>query len=357
MTAISASRTTGSKRARCSRQASRSCSSKPASAVPTTSASPSDATAPTRRPRPGLPRPVHPGASYARSNPYLSPDSRWAGRRSRAPTFDGRTRRGLQARGEFLKGHSYEGYRQSVSTRMASSIGQGWDRSRRSFVVNGSTTTSAPRARGEATDAGDASAPAGSGHAAVELPAPAWRPAAYQDPIDRPSATYPPSGSLKRWRARFVRKYDGTTAWRRVAAGILLLVTLSLAAVVVATRVTTRSAVARAADNLEGARAAFYRLVDERAEFAASADTPDHRASALPFDDDQPGYREGRRDAHEMAEGYRQNLNAQFAIVTDSGRTSIGYGRMAGRTRTACAVADSRPRRSGRRIAPRHRGH
>ena len=55
----------------------------------------------------------------------------------------------------------------------------------------------------------------------------------------------------------------------RVAAGTLLLVALSLAAVVfTATRVSTRSAVARAADNLDGARSAFYRLVDERAEFA-----------------------------------------------------------------------------------------
>ena len=56
----------------------------------------------------------------------------------------------------------------------------------------------------------------------------------------------------------------------RVAAGILLLVALSVTAVVItATRVATRSAVARATDNLEGARSAFYGLVDDRAAFAA----------------------------------------------------------------------------------------
>ena len=64
-----------------------------------------------------------------------------------------------------------------------------------------------------------------------------------------------------------IRWHDRMEA--RVAAGILLLVTLSLAAVVLAvTRVATRSAVERAADNLEGARSAFYHLVDERAAFA-----------------------------------------------------------------------------------------
>src|SRR5688500_20338336 len=67
---------------------------------------------------------------------------------------------------------------------------------------------------------------------------------------------------------REIRWHDRMEA--RLGAGLLLRVALSLAAVVfTATRVTTRSAAARAADNLEGARAAFYRLVDERAEFAA----------------------------------------------------------------------------------------
>ena len=57
----------------------------------------------------------------------------------------------------------------------------------------------------------------------------------------------------------------------RVAAGVILLVALSLAGVVLATvRVTTRSSLQRAAVNLQDARSAFYRLVGDRAEFAAS---------------------------------------------------------------------------------------
>ena len=103
----------------------------------------------------------------------------------------------------------------------------------------------------------------------------------------------------------------------RVAAGILLLVTISLAAVVfTATRVTTRSAVGRAADNLEGARAAFYRLVDERAEFAARqtrliTELPLFRSMMI-----NPVIAKDVATLTQMAESYRQNLNAQFAIVT-----------------------------------------
>ena len=79
-----------------------------------------------------------------------------------------------------------------------------------------------------------------------------------------------------------IRWHDRMEA--RVAAGILLLVTLSLAAVVfAATRVSTRSAVARAAYNLEGARSAFYRLVDETQDnLQLFATTPLAPASALP---------------------------------------------------------------------------
>ena len=56
----------------------------------------------------------------------------------------------------------------------------------------------------------------------------------------------------------------------RVAAGVLVFVALSLAAfVAVATRVAARTAVAHASDDLQDARSAFYRLVDERASIAA----------------------------------------------------------------------------------------
>ena len=112
-----------------------------------------------------------------------------------------------------------------------------------------------------------------------------------------------------------IRWHDRMEA--RVAAGILLLVTLSLAAVVfTATRIATRSAVARAADNLEGARSAFYRLVDERAEFAMQqtrliTELPLFRSMMI-----NPVIAKDVATLTGMAESYRQNLNAQFAIVT-----------------------------------------
>ena len=101
----------------------------------------------------------------------------------------------------------------------------------------------------------------------------------------------------------------------RVAAGILLLVALSLSAVVfTATRVATRSAVARAADNLEDARSAFYRLVDDRAEFAAQQtrliiELPLFRSMMI-----NPIVAKDVATLTEIADSYRQNLNAQFAI-------------------------------------------
>ena len=123
-----------------------------------------------------------------------------------------------------------------------------------------------------------------------------------------------------------IRWHDRMEA--RVAGGILLLVTLSLAAVVVtATRVSTRSAVARAADNLEGARSAFYRLVDERAAFATQqtrliTELPLFRSMMI-----NPVIAQDVATLTEMAESYRQSLNAQFAIVTSpDGRPSATPG-------------------------------
>ena len=138
----------------------------------------------------------------------------------------------------------------------------------------------------------------------------------------------------------------------RVAAGILLLVTLSLAAVVLtATRVATRSAVARAADNLEGARSAFYRLVDERAEFAAQqtrliTELPLFRSMMI-----NPVIAKDVATLTEMAESYRQSLNAQFAIVTTpDGRPSAIAGMAAG-----TGDARSRCRRPSRAPRPANR--
>src|SRR5690348_1278359 len=56
----------------------------------------------------------------------------------------------------------------------------------------------------------------------------------------------------------------------RVAAGVILLVAISLMAIILgATRVATRSAMTQASNDLEDARDAFYRLVDDRASTAA----------------------------------------------------------------------------------------
>ncbi|MEO5740466.1 MAG: hypothetical protein ABIS29_07725, partial [Vicinamibacterales bacterium] len=112
-----------------------------------------------------------------------------------------------------------------------------------------------------------------------------------------------------------IRWHDRMEA--RVAAGILLLVALSLSAVVfAATSVATRSAIAHAADNLEGARSGFYHLVDERSEFATRqtrliTELPLFRSMII-----NPVLAKDIATLTEMAEGYRQSLNAQFAIVT-----------------------------------------
>ena len=119
----------------------------------------------------------------------------------------------------------------------------------------------------------------------------------------------------------------------RVAAGILLLVALSVAAVVItATRVATRSAVARAADTLEGAQSAFYRLVDERAEFAARqtrliTELPLFRSMMI-----NPVIAKDVETLTAMAESYRQSLNAEFAMVTTpDGRPTATPGWTQGR--------------------------
>jgi PAS domain S-box-containing protein len=104
----------------------------------------------------------------------------------------------------------------------------------------------------------------------------------------------------------------------RVAAGVILLVALSLSAVIVtATRVATRAAVARATDNLEGARSAFYRLVDDRAAFAAQQT---RLITALPVFRSvmiNPLVASDVATLTQIAEDYRQNLNAHFSIITD----------------------------------------
>ena len=108
----------------------------------------------------------------------------------------------------------------------------------------------------------------------------------------------------------------------RVAAGVLVLVALSVSAVVfTATRVATRSAVGRASDNLEDARSAFYRLVDDRAAFAAQQTRliialPVFRSAMV-----NPIVAEDVATLTQIADSYRQDLRAEFSILTDPAGT------------------------------------
>jgi predicted signal transduction protein with EAL and GGDEF domain len=105
----------------------------------------------------------------------------------------------------------------------------------------------------------------------------------------------------------------------RVAAGVMLLVGLSLGALLVATTeaVTTRS-LSRASEDLEIAGAAFYRTLDSRTQSAAALT---RLVTELPI------FRAHINDARlatdpatitEMADGYRRQLNAHFTVVTDA---------------------------------------
>jgi PAS domain S-box-containing protein len=104
----------------------------------------------------------------------------------------------------------------------------------------------------------------------------------------------------------------------RVVAGIGLLVTLSLAGVLLAaTRVATRSAVERASSDLEDARSAFYRLVDSRADFAAAQTRliialPVFRSVMI-----NPIIANDIATLTETTDSYRRDLDADFAILTD----------------------------------------
>ena len=104
----------------------------------------------------------------------------------------------------------------------------------------------------------------------------------------------------------------------RVAAGVVMLVALSLGAVVItATRVATRAAHAHAAEALEDAGAAFYRLVDDRASFAGRQTRlivalPIFRSALT-----NPAVAADVATLTQIADGYRNDLGAQFAIITD----------------------------------------
>ena len=104
----------------------------------------------------------------------------------------------------------------------------------------------------------------------------------------------------------------------RVILGIVVLVALSLAVILVATtRVVTVRSLQRTADDLGAARHAFHRLVAERAEFASAQSS---LVTSLPvfrahLTDDRLMSDVATLEA--MADHYRQQLKATFAIVGD----------------------------------------
>jgi PAS domain S-box-containing protein len=131
----------------------------------------------------------------------------------------------------------------------------------------------------------------------------------------------------------------------RVIAGILLLVGLSLAGVLLAaTRVATSSAVTRASVNLQDARQAFYRVVDSRAENAASQTRlilvlPIFRATIASGD---------IPTLLTMAEGYREELKAGFAILANPAGRIIASSRLPADWQTPTALLSTISRaRSG----------
>jgi signal transduction histidine kinase len=104
----------------------------------------------------------------------------------------------------------------------------------------------------------------------------------------------------------------------RVIASVILLVALSLTAILVATtRVVTARSTERTLEDLEAARIAFHRLVDDRAEFASAQSA---LVTALPvfrahLTDTRLAQDVATLEA--MAGHYRQQLKADFAIVAD----------------------------------------
>jgi len=114
----------------------------------------------------------------------------------------------------------------------------------------------------------------------------------------------------------------------RVAMGVSLVVAATLVAVLAATaQIVRTNSLRRATDDLEAARAAFYHLVESRAQFAAAQ---------LRLIAELPVFRAHLTDAriagdsatiHEMAAEYRRSLKAHFMIVADpSGKWIAGPG-------------------------------
>ena len=118
----------------------------------------------------------------------------------------------------------------------------------------------------------------------------------------------------------------------RVIVSVALLVAVSLTAILLTTtRVVTARSAERAGADLEAARTAFHHLASERAEFASAQSA---LVTALPvfrahLTDDRLAADVATLEA--MAEHYRLQLKADFAIVTDrDGKRVAGSGWPAG---------------------------
>ena len=120
------------------------------------------------------------------------------------------------------------------------------------------------------------------------------------------------------------RTQSATIPWHRrlearVAVGLGLVVALSLGAIVLATtHALTARSLDRAVEDLEGARALFEQSLDNRADSVAAltqlvTTLPIFRAQLA---DGSTSKDNATIDA--MADGYRRQLRAQFAVVTDA---------------------------------------
>ncbi len=146
-------------------------------------------------------------------------------------------------------------------------------------------------------------------------------------------------------------------AWhRRLEARLLLGVTLvfgvSLVAVLIATsQVITNYSLQQSTDDLLGTRAAFDRLVDTRAAFAASqtrlvVELPMFRVPLT-----NPNVAGDEPTIDNMAEDYCRKLDAGFCVVTNPAGVWIGRTSGAARHRSAPAVAAAiEQARSGRGV-------
>jgi len=117
----------------------------------------------------------------------------------------------------------------------------------------------------------------------------------------------------------------------RVAAGVILLVTLTLGGgLVAANRVATRAAVERAGNNLGDARSAFLRLVDDLADNAATQTKlitalPVFRAIMI-----NPAVAADVATLAQNADEYREDVGADFAILGDPGGKIIAKPKFPG---------------------------